>query len=189
MTNVRVLVLIGVMAGAPGCGASGSDDATEAPVDQAAIDEGIAKVTAALGEATCATTAADAIGEYNRGGAMSPLAATYDHPTCRDAFVVDFPAVPAGGSFTAATNEGSMFDPIGCLFSYAYISVWKKDPAGPTALGEAVGTGGWVPVFTRGGPFCNRSATVQAPAAGDYKVVASSGQLFGAKKWVTVQWN
>lgn len=122
MTNVRVLALIGVMAGAPGCGASGSDGATEAPVDQAAIDEEIASVTAALGEATCATTAADAIGEYDRGGAMSPLAATYDHPTCLDA-------------------------------------------------------------------FCNRSATVQAPAAGDYKIVASSGQLFGPKKWVTVQWN
>ena len=84
-TKLLVLSLFG--AGLVACGSA--DPAPPSEIDRAAAEEELAQVTAALGEPTCGSTAPDATMANAVYGHVTSPTATYDHPTCRNAFVIE----------------------------------------------------------------------------------------------------
>src|SRR5688572_3303249 len=90
------------------------------PADIAAANEGVKQVTQALGEATCGST--PPVASLSPSVVVSPNA-NYDPPTCRNAFVVDAPGLPAGVVITAGHPTQSNIDPFTCLFRYGALSL------------------------------------------------------------------
>jgi hypothetical protein len=179
------------LAVAPLLFACGAADDSPTPAEPSAEDRALAaeelsQITQALGEPTCATTAADATLAASGTGlgiAPSPNAA-YDHSTCRNGFVVDLPGVAAGTTLTVANPPVSGIDPLTCLFRYSYGSLYRKQGASYVKVSELTALGVLIPA--RFAYVCNARATFPVPTAGDYKIVAASGALFGATDVVTV---
>jgi hypothetical protein len=173
-----------------GCGSASDapgDPSTSsiAPEERAAIDGEVARVRQSLGEASCASTAADAtLGGTNI--VADSVTATYDHPTCRDGFVVDITGVKAGkavlgGAFAGTAGTPSNLDFFSCFVRIGFTYLYEKRGSTYVLVGQnsAFGVNGALGI-------CSSVASVTAPRDGDYKVVAAGRQLFGAKLPVRV---
>jgi hypothetical protein len=178
-------VLAAVLLVACGAGDATTSDSPSPPGlgddDRSAAEAEVARLQQQLGEATCASTAAD-VTLIGYGSPLSPDA-TYDHPTCRDAFVVDAPGVPAGSRVQATTYivaPPGTLDPIGCFFDVGFVYLYEKRGATYTLINQA-GAFGLVSA-NRLGAICGNVMTLPVPRAGDYKVVASSVRLFTTVK-------
>ena len=143
-------------------------------------------MTQGLGEATCGSTPADAVLDPNQGQTVSSPDGSYDHPTCRNGFVIDVPGVPAGRQFTGGPSLMRWPDPFTCLLHWGYLSLWQEQPSGTYAkVAENTRLGVWGPM-PRIGYVCAARAGVQAPADGNYKLVSAGGVLFGPYASVSV---
>jgi hypothetical protein len=166
------------------CGASdGPSDSSDeglgtAPTTQAAIDAQLSQVRQSLGEATCASTAADQVLDITQTSYVQSPTATYDHPSCRNGYVVDLPNAAAGHALNASVNFQPA-DPFTCILNWSYIALYQKQAAGYVKVGENIGGGKWG--LGRFGGACSAIGTLTTPAAGDYKVVVASGNLFGGR--------
>ena len=159
-----------------GCGdpATAGDDAEG--LDQAAREEELGRLSEALVEASCGSTAPDATLVPNQS--VFSADGNYDHPTCRNGFVVDIPGVHAGRQLTGGPLAAVWPDPFTCLLVWGYASLWQKQAAGYVKVAESSRLGFWGP-FPRVGYVCAAAVTLQAPADGDYKLVTAGGLLFG----------
>jgi hypothetical protein len=167
------------------CGTADGDSASTVEggetVVPAPVDAPLEKVRQSLGEATCASTPADHVFDPALEDYVQSPTNTYDHPTCRNGYVIDLQNAGAGH-----TLNGSMFvqpsDPFTCLFNWSYIALYQKQGTSYVKIGENIAGGGWGL-----GPFggaCSAIAKLTTPAAGDYKVVVSAGNLFGGRNYV-----
>ena len=162
------------------CGEVGGspDDAHEtlSDADLAAAHASVEQVAQALGEATCANTSADATltPSSDTSSARSPDE-RYDHPTCRNGYVVDLVGYKAGSTVRAATSWGpvSGLDGLYCLFTWSYAGLWRKDGANYVKVTEGDAWGAVI----NGKPstFCSAQQTFTLPSDGDYKVVTGGG--------------
>ena len=164
-------------AGPPGSGESGE----VTPADAEAANEAVKQVAQALGEPTCGST--PPVASLSPSVVVSPDA-NHDSPTCRNAFVVDAPGLVAGEVITAGYPTQSNIDPFTCLFRYGALSLWKREGASYVKVGETFGLGVLVPA--RFGLVCVPHASLTVPVAGDYKVAAAAGTLFGPTSVVNV---
>jgi hypothetical protein len=188
----RGATLISTAIGATACGAA--DDEGEqmqefelSDAQLAARDEKVASSREALGEASCATTPADATldgASFVQQSAISPLP-LYDHPTCRDAFVVDIPAVTAPRTLAVYAGVGSSTNPIACLFSFTVATLFKKQGTEFVKVTDASGVG-VIPWPGSSGYTCVCKVDFGTLAPGDYKVAAASAQFLGPKLLVGV---
>lgn len=160
-----------------GCGTDAGGTASEP--ERADLQPELAKVTEKLGEATCGTIAADDSFDYSstRIGAGTPDG-NYGHADCTNGYVVDVTNVPAGGTMYSGSLLPRWPDPFTCLLDWGYGSLWQKSGTGYVKISELSTLGVWGGV---GGP-CTAEVKLTAPAAGDYRVVASAGALFGVIK-------
>lgn len=175
-------------AGLAGCGA----DAGSSPMedddgfDRAAAQEELGRISQAFSEATCGSTAADAVLDPNVTQSISSVDGSYDHATCRNGYVIDVPGVRAGRQFTGGPPLRRWPDPFTCLFNWGYLGLWQKQPDGTYAkVAENSRLGTWAPV-SQVGYVCSARVGVQAPADGDYKLVSAAGVLFGPYGEVSV---
>ena len=184
MLCARSFALAALFSTALACsaGPTGSGESGEpTPADIEAANEGVKQVTQALGEPTCGSTPPAA--SLTPSVTVSPDA-NYDPPTCRNAFVVDAPGLAAGVVITAGHPTQSNIDPFTCLFRYGALSLWKKEGASYVKVSETFGLG--VNVVARFGPVCIPHASLTVPVAGDYKIAAAAGRLFGPTSVVNV---
>lgn len=158
-----------------GCGADASGTASEP--EHTDLQRELGTVTEKLGEATCGTIAADDSFDYasTRIGAGTPDG-NYGHPECTNGYVVDVTNVPAGGTLHAGSLLPRWPDPFTCLLDWGYGSLWKQSGTGYVKITELSTLGVWGGI---GGP-CTAEVNMTAPSAGNYRVVASAGFLFGA---------
>jgi hypothetical protein len=140
------------------------------------IDAQVEKVRQSLGEATCATTPADHVMDPSMESYVQSPTSTYDHSTCRNAYVVDLKNAGAGHSVSASVYFQPS-DPFTCLLNWSYIALYQAQGASYVKVGENIGRGGWG--WGLFGGACSVNATLTTPAAGDYKVVVSAGNIFG----------
>ena len=181
----RFAVISSVFAGLAGCGGDPGSPPDDQASDRAAAEGELGRVTQALGEATCGSTPADAVLDPNGQPAFSPNGG-YDHPTCRNGFVVDAPGIRAGRQFVGGPSLVRWPDPFTCLFQWGYLSLWLKQPTGAyTKVAESSRLGVWIPI-TRVGYVCDSRVGLQASADGDYKLVSAAGVLFGPYNPVVV---
>lgn len=163
-----------------GCGSAGSP----APAERADLNGELATVTQNLGEATCGTLPADEtwdfMGPYGGAGTAD---GNYGHPTCTDGYIVDVLNVPAGGNITGGAYLPRWPDPFTCLLAWGYMSLWQKSGTGYVRLTEISSLG----FLTGINGVCSAGGTVTASTAGDYRVVAAAGWLFGPKQAVTIR--
>jgi hypothetical protein len=166
----------GLIVCACGAGEAGSTQGVD-PEDRARIEGEAQRVQQALGEATCATTAADVTWTNPVSGKQSIDSpnANYDHPTCRNAFIVDVPGVRASTQFGAGVPGGpaNLF----CGFVFAYIGLYQKQGASYVKVTESFNLGVNI-AFPQFGTACTAISSVKAPADGDYKLVTSGGTFF-----------
>jgi hypothetical protein len=181
MLRTPSFALVAWFSAVPACsaGPSESGDPTAAEID--AAKDAVKQVVQALGEPTCGST--PPVASLSPSVVVSP-SANYDPPTCRNAFVVDAPGLAAGVVITAGHPTQSNIDPFSCLFRYGALSLWKKEGASYVKVGETFGLGVLVP--TRFGLVCVPHASLTVPSAGDYKVAAAAGTLFGPTSVVNV---
>jgi hypothetical protein len=143
----------------------------------------VARVRQAIGETTCGTTAADT--SIDASQIVQSPNTTYDHATCRDAFIVDVKgakanaSVQAGGYVAPVTDA---FSALLCLFTWGYSSVWRVQGSSATKVFESFDFGTPIGTGRFGGSACAAVGTFTIPSDGDYKLVASSAVLFGAKQ-------
>jgi hypothetical protein len=163
-----------------GCGGDPGAPGDDAEAfDQAAREQELGRVSQGLGEATCGSTPADATLDPNLGQPVASPNGSYDHPTCRNGYLVDVPGVRAGRQFTGGPSLVRWPDPFSCLFHWGYLGLWQKQANGGYAkISESTRLGVWGPV-PMAGYVCAARAGVQAPADGDYKLVSAGGVLFG----------
>jgi hypothetical protein len=183
MLKSKELVRFAVLAlAATACGTHAD---TEGPPREE-MNEELGRVREALGEATCATTPADAT--MQQGSGADSVTAFYDHPTCRNAFIVDAPGIVTAGvpgklQFWAGVSLGAL-EPFTCLFNYGGLTLFQKQGSSYVKVGEnfVLGTFG----VGRFGGMCSATGFVTVPGPGDYKVAAAAGTLFGGKYAVRV---
>lgn len=158
-------------------GCSGGDGSTPSEPDRADLERELGTVTEKLGEATCGTIAADDSFDYSslQGGAGT-VDGNYGHPECVNGFIVDVSNVPAGGTLEAGSILPRWPDPFTCLLNWGYGSLWQESGTGYVKISESSTLGVWE------GLACAARVTLTAPAAGNYRVVASAGFLFGVIK-------
>jgi hypothetical protein len=162
----------------------GSRETGEAPsASSPDVDAEFAKVTQSLGEATCATTAADHVMDPTLESYVDSPTATYDHTTCRNGYVVDLKNATAGHEVSASVHFQPS-DPFSCLFVWSYVGLYQKQGASYVKVGENTGRGAWG--WGAFGGACSAIGKITTPVAGDYKVVASAGNLFGGRYAVRV---
>ena len=167
----------GLLVCACGAGEAGSAEGVD-PEDGARIEREARRVQQALGEATCATTAADMTwaDPYTGNRFIDSPNATYDHPTCRNAFIVDVPGVKASTQFSAGVPGSAGANPF-CGFEFGYIGLYRKQGATYVKVTESFSLGVNFS-FPQFGSTCAALARVVAPADGDYKLVTSAGAFF-----------
>jgi hypothetical protein len=167
----------GLFVCACGAGESGSVEGVD-PEDGARIDAEAQRVRQALGEATCPTTAADVTwaNPFSGNQSIDSPSANYDHPTCRNAFIVDVPGVRASTQFSAGVPGSAGVNPF-CGFEFAYIGLYRKQGATYVKVTESFNLGRVIS-FPQFGTTCAAISTVVAPADGDYKLVTSAGAFF-----------
>jgi hypothetical protein len=124
------------------------------------------------GEATCGTTAADAVWppdppDDGQPDILRSPDAAYDKPSCRHAYVVDLPNTVAPKHIVASTQAVSPANPIGCAASFAYLSLWKEQGSSFVKVSEVTRPG-----ILYG--FCIASASVDITTPGNYRVVAAA---------------
>src|SRR5436190_902122 len=115
MRGTKTVLGVGALCGlVTACGAAGSDEAGSEPavegtgegpvLSEEELQDELARVQQMLGEASCATTAADAVfdGAIGGNGSNSPNAA-YGHPTCRNGYIADVNNAKAGFTFYSTT--------------------------------------------------------------------------------------
>jgi hypothetical protein len=166
-----------------GCGDAGTSGDGAYGSDRAVAEEELARVSQALGEASCGSTAADATLLPNQS--LRSPDGSYDHPTCRNAFVVDVPGVIAGTQLWGGRPPLVWLDPFTCLLVWGYSSLWQKQATGYVKISEGSRLGTWAPT-PRTGFVCSAPVTLRAPADGDYKLVTAAGVLFGPNSLVEV---
>jgi len=160
-----------------GCSADGGGKPN--PSDRADLQNELGTVTQDLGEPTCGTVAADDSFDYPSGRiGAGTVDGNYGHPECTNGFVVDVTNVPAGGTMYAGSLLPRWPDPFTCLLDWGYGSLWQQTSTGYVKISELSTLGVWGGI---GGP-CTAEVTLKAPQAGNYRVVASAGVLFGAIK-------
>jgi hypothetical protein len=175
MRSIETIGILGLFM--VGCGADAGGPASEPA--HAELQGELASVTEKLGEATCGTIAADDSFDYTSGRiGAGTTDGNYGHPECTNGYVVDVTNVPAGGTIYAGSLLPRWPDPFTCLLDWGYGSLWKQSGTGYVKLSELSTLGVWGGI---GGP-CSAEVTLKAPAAGNYRVVASAGVLFGAIK-------
>jgi hypothetical protein len=178
MFRHHVFGSLGLLVCLSGCGDPGTSSEDAQDLDRAAAEEELGRVSEALGEPSCGSTPADATLDPTTGQAVSSSGPNYDHPTCRNGFVVDVPGVHAGRALTGGAPPMRWPDPFTCLLNWGYLSLWQKQATGYVKISEGTSLGVWGP-FPRVGYVCVARVSLQAPAAGDYKLVSASGVLFG----------
>lgn len=154
----------------------GADPGRTPRPSQEEIDAQTASVRQSLGEASCATTAADYVLDPNVVSYRDSGSATYGHPTCQKGFVVDVLHAKAGRQLYGQGWQ-TTWEPFTCLLNYGYVAVYQKQGTGYTKVGEKYSSGTWN--IGPNGPVCQSAAVLTTPADGDYKVVVSSGNIFG----------
>lgn len=167
-------------------GCSAADGPTSSEPDRAQLDGELGSVTQNLGEATCGNIPADETLDYMGTQAGAGTAdGNYGHPQCTDGYVVDVTNVPANASLSGGMTAVRWPDPFTCLFNWGYVSLWKQGPSGYVKISEASSLGIWggLPQI---GNVCFARGTVKVPAAGNYRVVAAAGVLFGPKTAVSI---
>ena len=196
---VQKVTGVSALAWACGCGASGAtDDAPATPelsdAERAELDAEVASMQQNLGEASCATTAADATFDFataTTNFVYSP-APNYDHPTCRDAYVVDIKNLAETRHIWASGEGPQNLDPFGCLFTITAATLYKKQGADYVKVGDASALGSYPWPGSSGWQCVSRVSFANQPP-GDYKIAMSSAQFLGGKKRVgttvtTVPW-
>lgn len=168
------------------CGANdGASETTDVEgiteSDRNAAEAEVGRLQQRLGEPTCGATPADVNNASGASGTHLSPDAAYDHPTCRDAFVVDAPGLKAGGRIDGtAYIQGPTVEPIGCFFDVAFLYLYEKQGANYVLINQAGRFGQYL--NDRGGPRCGGVMTFPIVRNGDYKVVASSVRLFTTVK-------
>src|SRR5687767_5243288 len=109
-----------------GCGDPGTTSDHAQDLDRAAAEEELGRVSEALGEASCGSTAPDATLSPIGFPYLSSPDGNYDHPTCRNGFVVDAPGARAGRQLNGGPLLIPWPDPFTCLFIWGYASLWQK---------------------------------------------------------------
>jgi hypothetical protein len=175
------VTVVGLALGA-GCSAAGDDadaDGTVTPEEQASRDAEVSRIQERLGEPTCAATAADTTLDAATVTVRSNTA-TYDHPTCRDAFVVDLPTLKGGKPFAGGPVLGgpgsSSYNFFNCLPNVGFVYLYEKQGTNYVLVGQNAAFG----VYGALGS-CSALASVTVPRDGDYKAVVAGVQLFGPK--------
>jgi len=181
----RALAVASILAAAPVFSGCGQADGTGAPgmpelsdAERAARDDEVASVKERLGEVSCATTPPDATLDVAVTGLMgASSAAGYDHPTCRDAFVVDVTGGTGSGTLEVSTG-GNLTNILACLLTVTVETAYEKQGDTYVKIGDAVGFG-TIPPPGSSGWVCQAVAKVPVTGPGDYKVIAAAAQLFG----------
>jgi hypothetical protein len=186
VTAVGVLGLFAAgCSAADGSTTNGPGPATSTS-DRTELQSELGTVTQKLGEATCGTIAADDTLDYTstRAGAGTPDG-NYGHPQCTDGYIVDMTNVPAGAQITGGMTAVRWPDPFSCLFNWGYVSLWQQSGSGYVKISESSALGFWggLPQI---GYVCFAHGTVTAPSAGNYRIVAAAGVLFGPKGAVSI---
>jgi hypothetical protein len=170
------------------CGSpDGASPAPGTPPDDAAFQAEVGRVTAELGEATCATTAPDLVKPVDDPQVESTGGA-YDHPTCRDAFVIDAPGVLASQRIymeaIVPVTPNVLVNVFGCYFHASWLYVYEKQGNAYNLLSQQFVTGsiqGQLPLAN-----CHAALTFDPPHDGDYRVIAAARQILGPKDDVSV---
>jgi hypothetical protein len=151
--------------------------------ERAAMNAEVGTLQQKLGEQTCATTPRDALIDVLAGGipGVGSSDALYDHPTCRDAFVVDIVNFTEPHSIWAQGEGPAGLDPFGCLFTFAAATLYRKDGANFVKVGEgsAFGTYPWP---GSSGWQCSVKVDFGKQQPGEYKVAVGAAQFLGTKK-------
>ena len=147
----------------------------------------MAQVRQEIGETSCATTAADVTVDAANDWAGAPIFSpngAYDHPTCRNAFIVDINNVQASSAIYAGVglSSSNFFE---CIFEVNLDSVYQKQGGTFVKLNDG-GAFGTFEIAGSSGPYCLSRIETTLPQAGDYRVVVSSFQFLGAQLPVTV---
>jgi hypothetical protein len=118
--------------------------------------------------------------------------ASYDHPTCRDGFVVEYPNVrdaklDVGEMFyVGGTDPATFWDDLFCGWNWVDASLWQNQGGTFVRVSQQTAYSKWT-----ASPFGTVCAPplleITPPSAGEYKVVASAGFILGAKKRVYVR--
>jgi hypothetical protein len=166
------------------CGSGESGSAPElSDADRAAMDGEVATLQQKLGEQTCAATQRDAVIDVAAGGILGVGSndALYDHPTCRDAYIVDITHFTEPHSIWAQGEGPAGLDPFGCLFTFAAATLYRKDGANYVKVGEgsAVGTYPWP---GSSGWQCSVKVDFGVQQPGEYRVAVGAAQFLGTKK-------
>jgi hypothetical protein len=173
----KLLVLSLLGAGLAACGSA--EPAPPSGVDRASAEEELAQVTAALGEPTCGSTAPDATLANAVYGYVTSPNASYDHPTCRNAFVIEMNGLTAGKTVYGGPASTPTLEPFSCVLHWVHGSLWKKDANGVyTKVIEDNRLGTFQAVW-RTGFACSARVALPVVEDGDYKLVLSGGYLFG----------
>jgi hypothetical protein len=188
-TNAIWLVAL-VVSALAGCG---QGDASSAPSDDelAVRDEAVAHVQEQIGEASCATTGADATLDAatpptppNFVAYVASKNTAYDHPTCRNSFIVDVTNVAASTPLNATAGVASP-DPFTCLFTVTLESLYENKNGTYVKVNDAVSFGTPINAGSAGWD-CRCETEITAPEAGEYKVVADAFQFLGPQLLVVV---
>ena len=178
MLRAKWFASISLAASLSGCGDAGTTGDNGEVADQAAREQELGRLSEALGEPSCGSTAPDATLNPNSGQSVFSADGNYDHPTCRNGFVVDIPGARAGRQLTGGPPVMQWPDPFSCLFVWGYASLWQKQAAGYVKIAESSRLGVWGGL-PQVGYVCAAPVSLRAPADGDYKLVTASGLLFG----------
>jgi hypothetical protein len=179
------LALVGAC-GAPDDKANESPEATPGGHDDAEVQAEVGRISQQLGEASCATTTADVTRtDDNQAGSHG---ATYDHPTCRDAFVIDAPGLVAGDPLyfqaSVPVTSNVIVNFLQCGFEFSWFYVYEKQSTGYVLVSQNSNVGSIQGALPR--TACVTSINLTVPRNGDYKIIAASRLLFGAKNDVSV---
>jgi hypothetical protein len=175
LSKLLALSLLGT--GVAAC--SAADPALPTEGDRAAAEEELAQVTAALGEPTCGSTVPDVTMAKAVNGHVASPNANYDHPTCRNAFIVEMNGLTAGETVYGGPTSQSTLEPFSCLLHWAHGSLWKKQPNGDYTKVREDNRLGMFQIAYRMGFACTVRVALPVAEDGDYKFVLSAGYLFG----------
>jgi hypothetical protein len=167
-----------------GCGGNAGGDSAPGDEQLAARDNEVARVQEQIGEASCATTSADATLDASTAQYANTAMTTYDHTTCRNAYIVDVNNVP-GSELVKVAGGASNANLFACFFSITLETLYEKKNGTYVKIGDALAFG--APVLeASSGSECRTQAQIAAPEAGDYKVITDSFQFLGPQLTVSV---
>jgi hypothetical protein len=179
-----VLVACGSPDGATGGPTSA---ATGSPSDDPAVQKEVGRISQQLGESSCATTAADVVRPVDDPQTES-MGATYDHPTCRDGFIIDAPGLLATQTIymdaIVPITTNVLVNYLACYLSVSWLYVYEKQGSTYQLVSQGSVFGSIQGQLPRSA--CHAAIDFKVPGDGDYKIVAAARQVFGAKLDVSV---